>query len=186
MYINLQIHSKCVLLILNLILDKTANNLDTRYCSKFPIDDNLPHVIHILHHHLNHPRNYDLVEELLELIKRLKSLPGTLVLLKLLAKSLGNFDNSKIKEKIAEGQFGRIYSMESGFDSPSEIAVKLIPFNNDIHGRCELYDIFTEVSALNILKTESYVSKIYDFGISQNQYFILMKKYSCSLRHWRL
>ena len=55
-----------------------------------------------------------------------------------------------------------------------------------IYDRCVLHDIFTEITCLEELRLEQCVSDLYDYGVDGNSFYIVMKRYSSSLRQWRL
>ena len=54
-----------------------------------------------------------------------------------------------------------------------------------IYDRCVLYDIFNEVSALQELRGEHCATTLYDYGVDNDNYYLVMKNYPCSLRLWR-
>ena len=66
------------------------------------------------------------------------------------------------------------------------MAIKQLLLPQSIYDRCVLHDIFTEITCLEELRLEPFVSDLYDYGLDQNSYYIVMKRYSCSLRQWRL
>lgn len=47
-------------------------------------------------------------------------------------------------------------------------------------------DIFTEITSLEMFRLEDRVTRMYNYGVHDNTYVIIMKKYACSLRDWRL
>jgi hypothetical protein len=57
---------------------------------------------------------------------------------------------------------------------------------NSIYDRCVLHDIFTEITCLEEFRLEPCVTDLYDYGVHGTSYYIVMKKYDCSLRAWRL
>lgn len=50
-----------------------------------------------------------------------------------------------------------------------------------IYDRCVLHDIFTEIAALEEFRIDRYVTDLYDYGVDENEYYIVMKKYPMSL-----
>lgn len=56
---------------------------------------------------------------------------------------------------------------------------------NDITDRCVLHDIFTEITCLEEFRLEKCVTDLYDYGVDKQSYYIVMKKYACSLGDWR-
>jgi serine/threonine protein kinase len=61
-------------------------------------------------------------------------------------------------------------------------------FPKSIEKRCVIYDVFNEVHActLDTLKSQPAIVDIYDYGVDSNGYHIVMKRYSYSLKEWRL
>ena len=55
-----------------------------------------------------------------------------------------------------------------------------------IHDRCVLHDIFTEITCLEEFRLEPCVTDLFDYGVDQGSYYIVMKRYTGSLRDWRL
>lgn len=55
-----------------------------------------------------------------------------------------------------------------------------------ISDRSVLHDIFTEITCLEEFRLEPCVTDLYDYGVDGNNYYIVMKRYSGSLRDWRL
>lgn len=55
-----------------------------------------------------------------------------------------------------------------------------------IYDRCVLHDIFTEITSLEEFRLEPCVTDLYDYGVDECSYYIVMKKYACSLTKWRL
>ena len=49
-----------------------------------------------------------------------------------------------------------------------------------------MHDIFTEITCLEEFRLEPCVTDLFDYGVDQTSYYIVMKKYSGSLREWRL
>jgi len=49
-----------------------------------------------------------------------------------------------------------------------------------------LHDIFTEVLILDTFRNDPRVCKLYDYGVTDEHYWVIMKYYSCSLKEWRL
>jgi len=51
-----------------------------------------------------------------------------------------------------------------------------------IYERCVLHDIFTEITCLESFRLEPSVVDIYDFGVTSNDYILVMKQYPVSLK----
>ena len=51
-----------------------------------------------------------------------------------------------------------------------------------IYDRCVLHDIFTEIACLEEFRMERCVTDLYDYGLDDNDYYIVMKMYKTSLK----
>ena len=106
-------------------------------------------------------------------------------LLKLLCTSLfdiGQYNSGKEWKKIAEGAYAKVYESKTNLAEPTVVAIKQLLLPTSIYDRCVLHDIFTEITCLEELRLEPSVSDLYDYGVDSNSYYIVMKRYSCSLR----
>jgi hypothetical protein len=56
-----ELHALIIFLIFSLILTPQRGTLDDLYCSRHPVHDGKPPVLHFLHFHLNHPANQSLI-----------------------------------------------------------------------------------------------------------------------------
>jgi len=54
-----------------------------------------------------------------------------------------------------------------------------------IQDRCVPHDIFTEITILDRWKADERICKLIDYGVDQNHFWIVMKRYSTSLKDWR-
>ncbi len=110
-------------------------------------------------------------------------------LLKLLCPSLFGlqiYNDGKGWVKLAEGAYGIVYEVELSMAEPKTVAVKKMSLPQSIFDRCVLHDIFTEITCLEELRLESCVTDLYDYGVDDTSYYIVMKRYSGSLKEWRL
>ena len=51
-----------------------------------------------------------------------------------------------------------------------------------IYDRCVLHDIFTEIATLEEFRLDRCVTDLYDYGLDENDYYIVMKKYPLNLK----
>lgn len=135
---------------------------------------------------MNHQSNQHIVPLLMEQLSEIKPYPAGQRLLKLLCSALNDVSIYKDWKKIASGAYGTIFQCGTGLPEPKEVAIKLMSFPESIFDRCVLHDIFSEITCLEYFRLHSSVVNIYDFGVTNNDYFIVMKKYPLSLRAWRL
>lgn len=182
-YSGRTMHSSAVLLVLSLLLKRGL--LDPLYCDQYPIMNGKINVLYILHHHLNHEANYSILSHLTEGVSRIKPYPAGQRLLKLLASPFTNMSLYSEWEKMSEGGYGTIFSCRTNLANPNEVAIKQMNLPESIYERCVLNDIFTEISCLENFRLDPKVTDIYDYGVTDNSYVIVMKRYRFSLRHWR-
>jgi len=63
--------------------------------------------------------------------------------------------------------------------------VKLIDLPKRVHDRCLLQELFNEMSILEHYSGDSRVCKLYDYGVNREYCYMVMKKYTTSLKSWR-
>jgi serine/threonine protein kinase len=110
-------------------------------------------------------------------------------LLKLLCTQLFDitlYNNGKDWKKIAEGAYAKVFESKTNLVEPQHVAIKQLFLPKSIYDRCVLHDIFTEITCLEELRLEPCITDLYDYGVDSNSYYIVMKRYSCSLRQWRM
>lgn len=66
------------------------------------------------------------------------------------------------------------------------VAVKQIPKQTNIQDRCVLTDVFSEIACMDMLRFEAHICQIYDYGVDQNGYWMVLKYYDTTLKKWRL
>ena len=98
---------------------------------------------------------------------------------------MGLYNNGKDWKKLAVGAYGTVYECKTNLVQPSSVAIKQMDLPNDIYDRCVLHDIFTEITCLEEFRLEKCVTDLYDYGVDKTSYYIVMKKYACSLGEWR-
>ena len=149
--------------------------------SKFPVTDKKLNIPFYLRLHLNHPSNRGVIPHLSSKLREL----GTpqFRLLKLLVTQLFQRSFYKDLEQIAKGAYGVVY--RSKVEKDRNVAVKLMSLPNTVFDRCVLHDIFTEVSLLDMYRSDTRACHLYDYGVDDENYWLVMKYYLCSLRAWR-
>lgn len=196
LYIHEELHYTILRIVLLLIIVPETGTLDPMYCSQFPANDGMPNILWILHHHLNHPRNEKFA---LRLISSDIS-PAAKRLLRLTCYTLFDSTLYPIKDAtkfslMAQGAYGSVYSgnvslvtednqTNQSFLTP--VAVKIQDRSKSIYDRCVLHDIFNEITVMERLANYSGVSRMYDYGVTKDGYYIIMHKYVTSLRDLRL
>ncbi len=172
-------------LIMCLIIMPTRGTLDEIYCSSYPYEFNKSNILYLLHHHINHPNNESILPGLMKLVSNVIPFGSGTRLLKLISTKLFNKEIYKNWEKIAFGTYGKVYQCSTGLQEPSFVAVKQMTVAESIYDPCHLFDIFTEITALETFRMENCVTQIYDYGVDFEYYYIVLKRYQMSLKDWR-
>ena len=95
------------------------------------------------------------------------------------------YNDGKDWRKLAVGAYGTVYECKTNLEHPKSVAIKQMDLPSDIYDRCVLHDIFTEITCLEEFRLEKCVTDLYDYGVDKQSYYIVMKKYTCSLGEWR-
>ena len=176
----------CILgLIFCLLLTPTRGTLEELYCSQYPINNGIPNVLFLLHYHLNHPSNQHILPKLQKLITHVVPPLAGQRLLKLLASHFFDPTIYSSWHKIATGAYGTVYECKTGLPDPPAVAIKKMSVPKTIYDRCVLHDIFTEITCLEEFRLEKGVTDLFDYGVDENDYYIVMKRYPISLKQWR-
>eukprot|EP00817_Percolomonadidae_sp_ATCC50343_P003480 CAMPEP_0117433320 /NCGR_PEP_ID=MMETSP0758-20121206/12699_1 /TAXON_ID=63605 /ORGANISM="Percolomonas cosmopolitus, Strain AE-1 (ATCC 50343)" /LENGTH=751 /DNA_ID=CAMNT_0005223901 /DNA_START=212 /DNA_END=2468 /DNA_ORIENTATION=+ len=183
LYLSDTLHVAIITLIISLSVNE-CDTLDRYYYSQHPSLQNMRNIPVLLYSHLNDPKNVHLIGPLTERVKKLRL--GCQVLLKLCSKSL--FDpqlyRGNMEKLLGHGAFGKVYLTK--IDASSEkVAVKLMDRPKTIHGRCVAHDSFTEIVIMEKFKHTQHICLLYDYGLDDDSFYIVMKRYSCSLKSWR-
>jgi hypothetical protein len=176
-------------LMMCLLLKPERGTLDELYCSQFPIDNENQNVLYLLHFHLSHMKNQSYVPTLMKKIEQVSPPLAGLRLLKLLCPSLFDlslYGKQQDWKKLAAGAYGVVYECKTQFAEPQYVAIKQMQLPKSIYDRSVLHDIFTEITCLEEFRLEPSVTDLFDYGVDGTNYYIVMKRYSGSLREWRL
>ncbi|KRW99809.1 Protein kinase-like domain [Pseudocohnilembus persalinus] len=184
-YSDKELHASVVALIISLLLTPQRGTFDDTYCSQNPVQDGKVNILYLLHFHLNHPSNQYILPLLLQKISYIKPYPSGQRLIKLLCSSFSDFSIYKKWEKINAGAFGTIFSSQVQLATPFEVAIKQMSIPKQIFDRCVIYDIFSEITCLENFRLDPCVTDLYDYGVTESDYIIVMKKYQQSLKQWR-
>ena len=139
-----------------------------------------------MHHHLNRKENEHILPLLLKHISQISPFGAGQRLLKLLSKRFFDVSLYSQWEKIASGQFGVVYQCHTNLTEPSIVAIKKIELEQNIFTPCHLFDIFTEVTALETFRLQNCVTQLFDYGCDEESYYIVMKRFQISVKNWRL
>ena len=204
LYNDNELHELIVLLVVRLAVDAEGGSLDPRYSPRIPMQEkntpggeavregaqNLPF---ILHAHLNHKLNEDVTVALSDSASSDVLGPGPERLLKLLCYRFYREKESSFQESIqhsssliASGAFGSVYGNHH-VETNQRVAIKVVPLPKTISNRSAIVDVFSEVSALEVLHNVEDVVALVDFWVSPtcNAYCIAMKCHPKNLKMWR-
>ena len=97
-----------------------------------------------------------------------------------------NIYSNKIK-RIGVGGFGTVWQCKLPFSHSNldTVAAKMVEVPKDVHSRCVVNDVFTEILVMDLFKGDPRICRMYDYGVDDDQYYIIMKEYRTSLRTWR-
>ena len=180
-----ELHVLVLSLIISLLLTPSRGTLDEHYTSQYPIDDGKSNVLYIMHFHLNHPSNQHILPLLLQKMAEVNPFPSGQRLLKLLCIAFSDMSIYTEKNKIDKGAYGTIFECNTNLADPRTVALKETKFPGSIHDRCALHDIFTEITCLEQFRLDPSVTDLFDYGVTDSSYMIVMKKYPFSLKDWR-
>ena len=186
LYQDPEIQVLIIALLFSLIITPSRGTLEELYCSVFPYENNKLNILYIIHHHLNREENYHILPLLLKFISQIHPFGAGQRLLKLTCKHFFNSSIYNNWDKIGGGQFGTVYQCSTGLTEPNIVAIKKTELEQNIFSPCHLFDIFTEVTALEALRLENCVTQLYDYGCDDEYYYIVMKRYPISLKKWRI
>jgi serine/threonine protein kinase len=65
------------------------------------------------------------------------------------------------------------------------VAIKQISKQASIQDRCVFADVFSEIACLDAIRFEDHVCQLFDYGVDESGYWIVMKYYATTLRKWR-
>lgn len=175
------LHRYMLELLILLMLSPDGNALDELYSSQYPVRDNKTNIPYILWMHLNHPANASIVAPL-SLATKKRGSASAFRMLKLLSTRL--FQPSLYKDlvQIGDGSYGVVYSCKLLGEA---VAVKQMPLSKSFGDRCVLHDIFAEILVLDKWKNDHRICTLLDYGLDEESYWVVMKKYRTSLGDWR-
>ncbi|KAG9390343.1 Protein kinase domain [Carpediemonas membranifera] len=190
-YSDSRLHVTILDMVLTCLVTKTGT-LESSYTTQFPMDNLGINIPHLLHHHLNNDANADILPELLD--RAQQGGPGQVRLLKLLCRQLFSPAAYHSMRLIGEGAYGSVYVADvRPFNddptlvvaNPSEVAVKLMEMPESIYERSVLHDIFSEIAIMETFRGSKSVCQLYDYGVTLDRYWVVMRRYASSVRSWR-
>lgn len=80
---------------------------------------------------------------------------------------------------VASGAFGVVMEIDK------KIAVKILKKGLSEFDNPHLFEVYTEVSILDICKGDRRATQLVDYGCTESSYYIIMEYYPCTLKTWR-
>jgi serine/threonine protein kinase len=186
-YRDLDLHLQVLVLIFNLILDPRGQ-LDPKYCDQYPWDRKLQNIPFVLHHHLNHRDNRELLPRLLPALHALSA--PAFRLLRTLCAAFFRPSWYKRRTRISgvAGAYATVYRCAlPAWAGDTSVVLKLLDTPKHIQDRCAQVDFHSEVTILDTLAGRPSACKMFDFGLDPgaDALLLVLKDYRCSLKQWR-
>ena len=205
-----ELHEHIILLMISLLLtpDQRPEPFYMEVEQSEETDNaNIPFLLHV---HVNHDGNAAMIPLVCDRVQDLGE--GAVVLWRLLCRKLFDGQIYAKKEKIAQGAYGSVYRSSVDLAEGGEhvvsavavsegsihfltfpilllrigqVAIKEVPVPRSIHDRNTLVDIFTEIQILKQFRGDRRVVHLYDYGVDNDCYSLVMKWYPASLKQWR-
>ncbi|KAL4536328.1 hypothetical protein Ndes2526A_g05859 [Nannochloris sp. 'desiccata'] len=186
-YRDADLHLQVLVLIFNLILDPRGQ-LDPKYCDQYPWDRKLQNIPFVLHHHLNHPDNREILPRLLPALHALGA-PAIRLLHTLCAAFFRpQWYTRRTRISGVAGAYATVYRCAlPAWAGDTSVVLKLLDTPKHIQDRCAQVDFHSEVTILDTLTGRPSACKMFDFGLdpSADALLLVLKDYRCSLKQWR-
>lgn len=187
---NTEFHARLLELVLNLLVSPDGGSLCPHYFQLFPEDNGAVNVAFSLMRHFNAPSSLAAVDFLAKQLSSSSSQSNAYRLLRLLARSL--FDRKLYTGLgfMAHGAYGDVYKaktelISNGIASSLQVIVKTIDLPQHSYDRCVLQDVYAEATIMDRFRGQRGICQIYDYGVANDSYWLVMKKYRCHLAEWR-
>ena len=121
------------------------------------------------------------------MIKKKKAQANILIakrLMRLTMPCLFNKDNYVNGRHIASGAFGSVMVVRQA-ETQKYLAVKILKKSKNEYDNPHLFEVFTEVSILEMCQSDRRVTQLNDYGCTSNSYYIIMEYYPTTLKAWR-
>lgn len=180
---NCELHAELLTSIFLLLVDAEHHCLDKNYSKMFIFDNHDTDFLAILSEHLNNTDTVPIIQQLANNI--MNESYDYYVLLRLLCPSLFHIEPFTNKNKVAEGRYGCVFTYDlvisSDYGIINPVIVKILS-SRSVNSRNALYTIYSEVAVLNYLKGNHEVTQILDYGVNNNNYWIVTENCLCSLK----
>jgi len=183
-YCDDEMHTLILALILALLVKPEKGLLDPRYCHQQPLAHKQRNILFLLSLHLNHSANKGILPQLTQHVDSICH-TGALRPLKLLCENSMHRWMYANWTRLAGGTFGTVYRCDVLLGGIGTVAIKQISKQASIQDRCVCHDVFSEVACLDAVRFESHVCQLFDYGVDESGYWIVMRYYPTSLKKWR-
>ncbi|CAK0899126.1 unnamed protein product [Prorocentrum cordatum] len=183
-YEDSELHVLMLTLALVLLVTSRHGLLDPRYCDQYPTSKHMRNIPFLLSLHLNHSANRGILPRLFQQVEVAGSV-GSFCLLKLLCESAMHRWMYTDWTRIAGGAFGTVYKCATQLSDTGVVAIKQIPKQSNIQDRCVFFDVFSEVACLDRIRFEDHLCQLYDYGVDESGYWLVLKYYKTTLKKWR-
>ncbi len=186
-YRDSDLHLQVLVLIFNLILDPRGQ-LDPKYCDQYPWDRKLQNIPFVLHHHLNHPDNRELLPLLLPALHALGAPAFRLLRTLCAAFFRPQWYTRRTRISGVAGAYATVYRCAlPAWAGDTSVVLKLLDTPKHIQDRCAQVDFHSEVTILDTLAGRPSACKMFDFGLDPgaDALLLVLKDYRCSLKQWR-
>ena len=188
LYASASLHTSVLQLMLSLLITPSMDRLESSLVEQVPNPTASPRaalpIAATLHAHLAHPANAHIIAPLMDMVRPMGDAHVTL--LRLLAPALFAADRYKLHETIARGAYGSVCACTPALpiDGTPPLAVKTIEVRRSRYRRSNLGDVFSEVTSLTRLRGENHVVELFEFGTDGMAYWLVMRRYPCTLDQW--
>jgi len=186
-YRDADLHLQVLVLIFNLILDPHGQ-LDPKYCDQYPWDRKLQNIPFVLHHHLNHPDNREILPRLLPALHALGAPAFRLLHTLCAAFFRPSWYTRRTRISGVAGAYATVYRCAlPAWAGDTSVVLKLLDTPKHIQDRCAQVDFHSEVTILDTLAGRPSACQMFDFGLDlhADALLLVLKDYRCSLKQWR-
>jgi serine/threonine protein kinase len=186
-YRDSDLHLQVLVLIFNLILDPRGQ-LDPKYCDQYPWDRKLQNIPFVLHHHLNHPDNREILPCLLPALHALGAPAFRLLRTLCAAFFRPSWYTRRTRISGVAGAYATVYRCAlPAWAGDTSVVLKHLDTPKHIQDRCAQVDFHSEVTILDTLAGRPSACKMFDFGLDPgaDALLLVLKDYRCSLKQWR-
>ena len=162
--------------------------MDPGYCDQYPWDRKLQNIPFVLHHHLNHRENRELLPRLLPALHALGAPAFRLLRTLCAAFFRSSWYTRRTRISGVAGAYATVYRCAlPAWAGDTSVVLKLLDTPKHIQDRCAQVDFHSEVTILDTLAGRPSACKMFDFGLDPgaDALLLVLKDYRCSLKQWR-